>query len=63
DMNRHTTFSRYALWAIETLPFETLQTHTLAELDLHFRAETVYGDNLRVATQQVETSETPASTA
>ena len=60
DMNRHTTFSRYALWAIETLPFETLQTHTLAEIDLHFRAETLYGDVVHTATQQTETDETPA---
>ena len=60
DMNRHTTSSRYALWAIETLPFEMLQTHTLAEIDLHFRAETLYGDAVRTATQQTETGETPA---
>ena len=60
DMNRHATFSRYALWAIETLPFEMLQAHTLAELDLHFRAETLYGDVVRAETQQVATDGAPA---
>ena len=57
DLNQHATFSRYALWAIETLPFEMLQAHALAELDLRFRAETVYGDMLLAQTQRVNGEE------
>ena len=57
DLNQHATFSRYALWAVETLPFEVLQTHALAELDLRFRAETVYGDVLRTQTQRLDGEE------
>ena len=54
DLNQHATFSRYALWAVETLPFETLRLHALAELDLRFRAETVYGDGLTAQTQRLD---------
>ncbi|GIV60613.1 MAG: acyl-ACP thioesterase [Rhodothermaceae bacterium] len=42
DLNRHVNNVRYVEWAVETLPPAFLETHRLAGLEIHFRAETGY---------------------
>lgn len=60
DLNRHAAFSRYALWAVETLPLELLETNVPAELELRFRAEAVYGDAVVAQTQREESGDGPS---
>jgi|SRR5690554_3172873 medium-chain acyl-[acyl-carrier-protein] hydrolase len=46
DLNRHTNNVRYVEWALETLPQETVDGLTVSELDVVFRAETTFGDEV-----------------
>lgn len=59
DMNRHTNNVRYVTWAVDALPQEVLERQRIAALEVHFRAETVYGDALLVETAATD-DETPA---
>lgn len=43
DANRHVNNTRYVQWLIEALPAEFLDTHTLGQLDIIFRAEAMLG--------------------
>ncbi len=43
DANRHVNNTRYFQWLIEALPAEFLDTHTLEQLDVIFRAEATLG--------------------
>lgn len=50
DVNRHVNNVRYAEWALAAVPEALLGTHRLAALELHFRAETTFGDAVVVTT-------------
>lgn len=47
DLNQHTNNVRYVEWALETLPQETVSDLTVSELDIVFRAETAFGDEVQ----------------
>lgn len=51
DVNRHVNNVRYAEWAVESVPEDVLQAYRLSDLELHFRAETLYGDMVFAHTQ------------
>ena len=46
DRNRHVNNVRYLDWALEGVPAEVQETSRPTWLDMHFRAETVYGDTV-----------------
>ncbi len=46
DANRHVNNTRYVQWLIESLPAEFLDTHTLAQVDIIFRAEATLGQTI-----------------
>lgn len=50
DMLRHVNNVRYAAWLLETVPDTVLETHEPASLDIAFRNEAVYGDQVQVQT-------------
>ncbi|MBZ0265589.1 hypothetical protein K8I28_13075 [bacterium] len=43
DFNGHVNNTHYIAWALETLPVEHQNTHPLADFDIVFRSESVYG--------------------
>lgn len=43
DANRHVNNTRYFQWLIEALPADFLDTHTMQQLDVIFRAEATLG--------------------
>lgn len=46
DRNRHVNNVRYLDWALEGVPAAVQESSRPAWLDMHFRAETVYGDTV-----------------
>ena len=46
DANRHVNNTRYFQWLIEALPADFLDTHTLQQLDVIFRAEATLGQGV-----------------
>lgn len=46
DLNHHVNNTIYAGWALETVP-DTIADGTLAELEISFRAEAIYGESVR----------------
>ena len=49
DANRHVNNTRYFQWLIEALPADFLDTHTLDQLDVIFRAEATLGQTITSA--------------
>ncbi|MEP0548234.1 MAG: acyl-ACP thioesterase domain-containing protein [Rhodothermales bacterium] len=56
DLNQHVNNVRYVEWALEAVPDAVRDAHTLRRLDVHFRAESVYGDTVRSACSPPEPS-------
>lgn len=56
DINGHVNNVRYVEWALEAVPFEIIRSHHLAELEVHFRAEAVYGDPVEVSLASMDGS-------
>ena len=54
DMNQHVNNVRYVEWAVETVPQEVWETHRLSEIEVSFRAESVYGDVILSQSEQTE---------
>lgn len=50
DLNGHVNNVRYVEWAVEAVEAERLQQAEVAALEVHFRAETGYGDVVTVHT-------------
>ncbi|MEX0748069.1 MAG: acyl-ACP thioesterase domain-containing protein [Rhodothermales bacterium] len=48
DVNRHVNNVRFVEWSLEALPAGFLESHSLATLDVHFRAEANLGDSIGV---------------
>jgi medium-chain acyl-[acyl-carrier-protein] hydrolase len=46
DINRHVNNVNYVEWALETVPENVRETHQLSELQVVFRAASVYGDQI-----------------
>ncbi len=54
DLNQHVNNVRYVEWALEAVPDAVRDEHSLRRLDVHFRAESVYGDTVRSACTPAE---------
>jgi acyl-ACP thioesterase len=54
DINQHANNVCYAEWAVESVPEEILATHHLHRLELHFKAETTFGDYVQARTARLD---------
>lgn len=54
DLNGHVNNVRYVEWSVEALSAVFVETHRLAALDVHFRGEANYGDNVVIEAGEVE---------
>lgn len=54
DLNRHVNNVSYVEWAVETVPDDVWRTHLLTEIEVSFRAETLYGDAILSQSDQVK---------
>lgn len=54
DLNQHANNVRYITWALESLPLDILKTYQLRGLEVHFRAEAMYGDVIQSVARQEE---------
>ncbi len=54
DTNRHVNNTVYAGWALETIPEEIDSTCRLADLEIAFRAEALYGDTIVARTARTD---------
>jgi len=52
DVNQHVNFINYIVWGLETVPRDIWENYVLKDLQISFRAESVYGD--RVIARSVE---------
>jgi len=52
DFNRHVNNVVYSRWALESMPQEVLFSHRPAEMDINYRSEAFYGDEIEVITQK-----------
>jgi len=46
DVNQHVNFINYIVWGLETVPHEIWENYVLKDLQVGFRAESVYGDSV-----------------
>ncbi len=53
DVNRHVYSVHYVSWGLETIPPEVWKTHGLSDLEINFRAESVFGDRI-ISQNQIE---------
>lgn len=49
DLNQHVNNVRYVEWALEAVPDAVRDAHRPCRLDVHFRAESVFGETIRSA--------------
>lgn len=59
DVNGHTNNTRYIEWTVESASSAMWGTHRLGSLDIVFRAESLYDDDLIAQSQQMDGEETP----
>jgi acyl-ACP thioesterase len=52
DINCHANNVRYISWALESMPIEILKSHMLQGLEVHFRTEARYGDQIDARARQ-----------
>lgn len=57
DVNGHTNNTRYIEWTVESASSEMWGTHRLGSLDIVFRAESLYDDDLIAQSERVEGAE------
>lgn len=50
DLNQHVNNVHYVEWVVEALPRHVREGHHLTSLEIHFRAEATFGDEVRVQT-------------
>lgn len=53
DINEHVNNVRYIDWIYETFPLEFLKSHHLHQIEINYLAETFYGQEISVKTQQI----------
>ncbi len=58
DVNRHVYSVHYVSWGLEAVPAEIWKTHRLTDLEINFRAESVYGDRIVSQIQQQKQEKT-----
>lgn len=46
DVNKHVNNTTYITWALETLDYNFRNSHTLKNLDIYFKHEAKYGDDI-----------------
>lgn len=54
DLNQHANHVSYIEWALETVPAEILKGYQPAELEISFRGEAFYGDQIFSRTQNIK---------
>jgi acyl-ACP thioesterase len=54
DANDHVNSTAYLMWAIEAMPKNVLQVYRLAEIEIAFKNETLYGQKVIAKTQIVD---------
>jgi medium-chain acyl-[acyl-carrier-protein] hydrolase len=54
DFNNHVNYAVYIQWALETLPEDFLRSHILSGVEVSYRAETFYGDEVISRSQREE---------
>jgi len=59
DLNQHVNSTIYVHWALETVPKEVLFRLRPAEIEINYKAEAFYGDQILSQTQLVTGSEAP----
>ncbi|AJE02671.1 acyl-[acyl-carrier-protein] thioesterase [Geobacter pickeringii] len=59
DMNRHLNNVVYAAWALETVPAEVAEGVRLADLEIAYRAEALYGETVVARCRQEAGGESP----
>ena len=59
DVNGHVNNVRYVEWALETMGAEHHTAHEVAEMEIHFRSEAVYGDTVVIRTAQIDDAPQP----
>ncbi|MCU0444012.1 MAG: thioesterase [Microscillaceae bacterium] len=53
DINEHTNNKHYFRWSLDALPPEIWTHQKLTKLDMQFRAESFWGDNLQINAQKM----------
>jgi len=53
DINRHANNVAYAAWALETVPAAVAEKCTLAEMEIVYRAEVLYGETVRSLSREL----------
>jgi medium-chain acyl-[acyl-carrier-protein] hydrolase len=56
DFNRHVNNSIYPVWAMESVPADILYTHALQKIIINYISESLYGDRILSATQQLNSN-------
>ncbi|WP_298436092.1 acyl-ACP thioesterase domain-containing protein [Geobacter sp.] len=59
DINRHVNNVVYAAWALETVPAEVAERCLLAGLEIAYRAEALYGEEVVARCRQENSGESP----
>ncbi len=54
DVNQHVNFINYIGWGLETVPQEIWENYVLKDLQIGFRAESVYGDSVLARSKKEE---------
>lgn len=56
DMNGHVNNTVYMSWAVEALDYEFLSNHTIKAIDIYYKHEVKYGDDILSCVKFVENS-------
>jgi medium-chain acyl-[acyl-carrier-protein] hydrolase len=56
DFNRHVNNSVYPVWAMESVPADILYTHSPRKIIINYIGESLYGDRILSATQQLDSN-------
>ena len=52
DINQHVNNVKYIEWALESVPLDVWKEKILSELEISFRAETMYGEKITIKTER-----------
>jgi acyl-ACP thioesterase len=56
DMHQHVNNARYIEWILDSYPFEMNQTHHITTFEINFLAESNFGDELSIQSEQQKDS-------
>jgi acyl-ACP thioesterase len=60
DFNRHVNNSVYAVWAVESVPFEIISSCLPSLINIDYIDESLYGDRVTTYTQNIGETSQPA---